>query len=491
MKLKKTMLLMSALALMAASYPAQARKAKLWTELDNAKGLSPDAPVRLSSFRKLAKRLSPSVVNIKTVKAVAMGSGGFFKHFGGNPFFKDPFFDMYKRFFRSPRKQFRNRGLGTGVIINKKGYILTNQHVIAKADKIIVALSNNKEVPGKVIGADPKTDLALIKIETTQELPAAPLGDSDKLQIGDWVVAIGNPFGLDHTVTAGIVSAKGRKNINPGGRQGYYADFIQTDASINPGNSGGPLINIHGEVVGINTAINRAGQGIGFAIPINMAKTLLPQLRYGKVRRSWMGVHIQPVTPGLARSFGLSSPRGALIADVVSGSPADKAGLMAGDLILKFNGTAIRSSSDLPWLASTAGIGKKIMMTIKRQGRTLELPIVLAEYPEDGKVAIKTEQGSTDRASGLGLQVGNLTRSMLRKLKLKKRRGVVVIEVKSGSEAEESGIKVGDVILKVNFRTIGDTKDFTKIVRSLRRGAAVNFYLRRGKGHIWIALVKK
>jgi len=491
MRSKKVLLLMTTAIIFLVALPARPNGEKLWTELKNPGGLSPDAPLRLSSFRKLAKKLSPSVVNIKTIKSVNMGSGGFFRHFGGRRFFKDPFFDMYKRFFKSPRRRFKNRGLGTGVIINKKGYILTNQHVIAKADKIIVSLSTHKEVRGKVIGADPKTDLALIKIDTNQDLPVAPLGDSDKLQIGDWVVAIGNPFGLDHTVTAGIVSAKGRKNINPGRREGYYADFIQTDASINPGNSGGPLINIRGEVIGINTAINRAGQGIGFAIPINMAKTLLPQLRYGKVRRSWIGVHIQPVTPHLARSFGLTNPRGALIADVIAGSPADKAGLMAGDLILKFNGTRIMSSSDLPWLASTAGIGKKIYLTIKRQGRIMTVPLVLAEFPEDGKVALRTSRGSQDRASGLGLQVGNITQRLLRKLKLGKRRGVVVLEVKSGSEAEEAGIKVRDVIIKVNFKRIRNTKDFTKIIRSLKKGRAVNFYLRRGKGHIWIALVKK
>jgi serine protease Do len=303
------------------------------------------------------KRVKPSVVNISTTTLVK-GPDLYDRFFGqANPF-RDFFGeDFYERFFGDmPQREFKQRSLGSGFIIDRDGYILTNNHVVEKAQSIKVRLSDEKEYDAKVVGRDPKTDIALIKINTRQNLPVAPLGDSDSLEVGDWLIAIGNPFGLEHTVTAGIVSAKGRVI-----GAGPYDDFIQTDASINPGNSGGPLFNLNGEVVGINTAIVSGGQGIGFAIPINVAKELLPQLKTkGRVVRGWLGVMIQKVTPEIAKGFGLKESEGALVSDVMEGSPAEKAGIKRGDVIVSYNGKRIKEMDQLPKLVGTTEVGKKV-----------------------------------------------------------------------------------------------------------------------------------
>ncbi len=315
------------------------------------------------SFVKLAREVGPAVVNINVKIARAGRSDFMFDPFGGG--------------MMPP-----SEGQGTGFIISADGYVLTNDHVVGEASQITVSLADGREYQGKVVGTDPRTDIALVKIDEKKPFPHVRLGDSDKVEIGEWVVAIGNPFGLDHTVTAGIVSAKGRRNVRPSGRRGLY-DFIQTDASINPGNSGGPLININGEVIGINSAVNAQGQGIGFAIPINMAKTILPQLKStGIVDRSWLGISIGPVLPDAAKAYKLADTKGAMVAEVVPGGPAEKAGLSRGEVILKFDDKAIERSEDLPWVASTAGVGKRVNVIVAGPNGQRTVQVTLERMPQ-------------------------------------------------------------------------------------------------------------
>jgi serine protease Do len=328
----------------------------------------------LPSFSELVKHAAPSIVNISTT-TVIKGPDLRDRFFGpSNPFgdfFGDDFFGKF--FGDTPRREFKQRSLGSGFVIDKEGFILTNNHVIEKAQSIKVKLSDEKEYDAEVVGKDAKTDIALIKINAKHDLPIANLGDSDKLEVGDWVMAVGNPFGLEHTVTAGIVSAKGRVI-----GAGPYDDFIQTDASINPGNSGGPLFNLKGEVVGINTAIISGGQGIGFAIPINIAKDMLSQLKSkGKVVRGWLGVIIQRVTPDIAKSFGLKESEGALVSDIMEQSPAEKAGIKTGDVIISYNGKKIKDMDTLPRLVGSTEIGKKVKVGIIRDGKQIETEVVI------------------------------------------------------------------------------------------------------------------
>ena len=478
------------------SFDSRARADKLWTEKSEAtQPLDPRGP---GGFSKLAKEVSPAVVNITTSKTMKSPFGGRGKRKGGRMDPDNPMNEFFEKFFGQMPRKHKNRGLGTGFIINAKGYILTNNHVVEDADEVKVRLSDDRELTAKVIGADPKTDVALIKVETKDDLPVAPLGDSDKLEVGDWVVAIGNPFGLHHTVTQGILSAKGRRGIAPSGRDLPYADFLQTDASINPGNSGGPLLNLKGEVIGINTAINAAGQGIGFAIPVNMVKVLVPQLRErGRVVRSWIGIHIQPVSRELARSFGLSEPHGALVAEVVPGAPGAKAGLQAGDVILGFNSHVIRKHNDLPWLASTAGVGSKVALKVMRQGQEVALTMTLSEQPGDG-TAVGQGQGegqsgggNKNAGSALGLQLGDVTPDMAQRLGMDAPHGVLVGEVAPDGEAAAAGVAPKDVIVKVNFKPIRNLADFESATTGLKSGDPVNFYLRRDKSYLWVAFLKK
>jgi serine protease Do len=458
---------------------------RVWTEKHNAEPVDPGRP---TGFSKLAKEVSPAVVNIVTNKSMKRVSRQ-------SPHGQDPFYDFFEKFFRDMPKNFRRgKGVGTGFVIHPKGYILTNHHVIENADEIQVSFADDRKFSARVIGSDAKTDIALIKVETSDDLPVAPLGDSDKLEVGEWVLAIGNPFGLHHTVTAGIVSAKGRRDISPSGRD-IYSDFIQTDASINPGNSGGPLLNMKGEVVGINAAINAAGQGIGFAIPVNMAKVLIPQLKErGRVVRSWIGIQIQPVNRRLAKSFGLDEPKGALVAEVIPGAPAAKAGLQAGDIILSFGGQPIKKHSDLPWLASTAGVGTKIALKVMRGGQEIETHLTLAEHPGDG-TAVGQGGGkspmSPGSVQGLGLTVSDVTPNLQQELGLDTSDGAVVTDIQEGSEAAEAGVQPKDVIAKVNFKAIRNATEFQRAIAALKPGDPVNFYLRRDKGYLWVAFLKK
>src|SRR5262244_2285293 len=436
---------------------------------------------QLPDFVALAKKMRPLVVNISTTQ-VSEGRGG--QQEFGNPFGEDdPFNDFWKRFFGGPlpRGPQRQRSLGSGFIIDADGTILTNNHVVENAQKILVKLSDEQEYEAKVVGRDIKTDIAIIKVNTKTALTAASLGDSDTLEVGEWVMAIGNPFGLDSTVTSGIVSAKGR-HIG----QGPYDNFIQTDASINPGNSGGPLINLRGEVVGINTAIfSRSGGniGIGFAIPINLVKELLPQLRgKGKVTRGYLGVLIQKVTPEIAESLGMDKPRGALVADVTKGGPADNAGIKVGDVIVEFDGKEIRDSNDLPNIVARTAVDKKVPMKVLRDRKETTLTVAVGEMKEQESVASASEK------SELGVTVQQVTPEIAESLGLERPEGVVITAVEPGSSAEDAGLRRGDIVLEVDRKPVRKVVDYRKAIGEVKKGKGVLFLVRRGTSTIFLAL---
>ena len=435
----------------------------------------------LPDFVSLAKKMKPLVVNISTTQ-VSEGRGGGQEF--GSPFGDDDQFnDFWKRFFGgpTPRGPQRQRSLGSGFIIDKDGSILTNNHVVENASKIVVKLSDDQEYEAKIIGRDAKTDVAVIKINAKSALSAASFGDSDQLEVGEWVVAIGNPFGLDSTVTSGIVSAKGR-HIG----QGPYDNFIQTDASINPGNSGGPLINLRGEIVGINTAIfSRTGgnMGIGFAIPINLVKELLPQLRgKGKVTRGFLGVLIQKVTPEIAESLGLDKAQGALVANVSKDGPADKAGVKVGDVIVEFDGNAVKDSGDLPIIVARTPVDKKVRMKVVRDKKEIALGVAVGELKDEEVVASAPEKGE------LGMTVQRLTPQMAESLGLEKSEGVVVSAVEPGSAADDAGIRRGDVLMEIDRRPIRNLDEYRKSVAAIKKGRGVLFLVRRGESTLFLAL---
>ncbi len=431
----------------------------------------------LPDFVELAKNLKPSVVNISTAKTIAPQKR---MQRPPNSFGQDPFEDFFNRFFENmPQQPYKQRSLGSGFIISNDGFILTNNHVVAGADEIKVKLSDGREFKAEVKGTDEKLDLAVLKIDVKGGLPVAQLGDSDNIQVGEWVMAIGNPFGLNQTVTAGIVSATGRVIGS-----GPYDDFIQTDASINPGNSGGPLFNAHGKVIGINTAIVAGGQGIGFAIPINMAKSVLPQLEEkGKVTRGWLGVAIQPVTPELAKSFGVTGEKGALVADITKDSPADKAGLKIGDIILEFDGKEIQEMNNLPRLVAATPIGKKVKIKILRNGKSKVVTATIERLKEGAEsVQTGTEQ---DR---IGVTVRDLNAELAAQIGIKETKGVVVVAVKPGGIAEEAGIAVGDVIKEIDGTQINTVADFAKAISAHKKDEITRLLLRRGDSSLFVAI---
>jgi serine protease Do len=432
------------------------------------------------SFAPLVKTLTPAVVNINTTKVVEHSGHPF--GFYGSPFQHDPFDEFFNRFFgQMPHRKFKQRSLGSGFIISADGFIITNNHVIEDADEIKVTLSDEKDYPARIIGTDVKTDLALLKIEVDHDLPVAELGDSDDLEVGDWVIAIGNPFGLERTVTAGIVSARGRVIGS-----GPYDDFIQTDASINPGNSGGPLFNLDGEVVGINTAIVASGQGIGFAIPVNMAKDLLPQLKTGKVSRGWLGVQIQKVTPELAESFGLKEETGALVADVVADSPAAKAGLKTGDIIIAFNGRPVDEMNDLPRMVAAVPPGEKVTVTFLRDGREKRVTVTLGEL-EKGEMAAAGGD-DTGVAEVLGLSVRQVTSEIAAYYHLSVEQGVVITDVDPDGLGAEGGLRPGDLLLQVNDEKIETVKDFQRAVEKAKQNKLIRFLVQRQHGRLFVVL---
>jgi serine protease Do len=433
----------------------------------------------LPSFASLAARTSPAVVYIRVVSVEKTAQPGPGFGFPPSPFGEEaPFPGFRSPFPTPPPGGFRRRESGSGFIIRNDGLIITNNHVVENAKEITVTLTDKREFSAKVLGRDPKTDLAVLKIEPKGELPAAKLGDSDELQVGDWVMAIGNPFGLSNSVTAGIVSAKGRAI-----GAGPYDDFIQTDAPINPGNSGGPLFNEQGEVVGINSAIfSQSGGniGIGFAIPINLAKQLLPDLETkGSVTRGWLGVAIQKVTPELAQSLGLDDARGALVADVTDGSPAEQAGVKRGDVIVAYNGKKVEDSSSLPSLVAATPVGKTVPVEVLRNGATQTLEVKVSKLAEH-EVAI---DDPTEQKGKLGLSLRDLRPEERKRLALNEGEGIVIEEVLPGSPAAEAGMQTGDVILQVNQTSVGSVEELKNEVGKVAENKPLLFLLRRADGN--------
>jgi len=442
----------------------------------NARPLAQATP---GSFAELVKEARPSVVNISTVKVIKGGG----EREPLTPFGpQDPFRDFFDRFFKDQMpKEFKQQSLGTGFIIDKDGFILTNNHVVEKTDEIKVRLSDDTEYLAQIIGRDPKTDLALIKIEPDNSLHPLPMGDSDKLEVGEWVIAIGNPFGLGNTVTAGIVSAKYRQI-----GMGTYENFIQTDASINPGNSGGPLLNIKGEVIGINTAIfSRTGGsvGIGFAIPVNMAKELLPQLKKGKVVRGWLGVMIQTITPELKDKLDLKDEKGALVADVTSGGPADKAGIKRGDVIVTFDGKEIKEMKDLPYIVGSTPVGKEVTVEVIRKGRIERIEVKIGELEGEKEAQVEVAEGPK-----LGLTVHELTPELARGYGLTETSGLVAVDVEGNSPASEAGIRPGDLIVEIDQVPVRDLDRFNTIISGYRDGDTVLFLVKRRGTTLYLTL---
>jgi serine protease Do len=425
----------------------------------------------MQSFVKLARTLGPSVVNV-----VALQNGD----------------DPRELLPQGERGKPRGKGQGTGFVIHKSGYILTNAHVIENADDIRVRLADERELTARLVGKDERTDIALLKIEAGGDLAVAPLGNSDDVQIGEWVVAIGNPFGLDHTVTAGIVSAKGRRDVRPGGTQSGYYDFIQTDASINPGNSGGPLINSRGEVIGINTAMNAQAQGIGFAIPINMAKVIAPLLKqFGRAPRSWLGVYPQPITATLRKAFSLGELHGALISDVVADSPAARAGIESGDVVSEYDGHVIKRADDLMWLVATTPAGKKVAITVHRGPRTMKVETTVQGAPDEGQALGPQPRVPPARKSPLGMTVSEISPGIARELGNPSLRGVVVMSVEPESPAVEAGVERGDLILRVGEARIEALDDYARAVRTVAHGDMLRMLVRREGKNLWVAFVKR
>lgn len=429
-----------------------------------------------SSFAELAEKLSPTVVNVKVTKIETAD----FRH---PQMQADPFGEFFGRFFQGapqvPREH-RAQGAGSGVIISEDGYILTNNHVVEGAQEVTVTLADNKEFTAEVIGRDPKTDLAVLKIETKEVLPSAILGDSESLRVGDWVVAIGNPFGLNHTVTSGIVSAKGRVI-----GAGPYDDFIQTDASINPGNSGGPLFNLKGEVIGINTAIIPQGQGIGFAIPVDTAKPLIPQLvDHGEITRGYLGVNIQTITDDLAKALGIEKTEGALVADVVNESPAAKSGLKRGDIIIDFNGKKIQDSQDLPAKVAATPVGEEVDVTILRDGKEKQIPVVVGKLASEGSYFENTAAGK----GKWGMQLHELNPQLEEQYRISADQGVAVVGVEPGSAAAEAGIREGDIIIEVNRKPVDSVKDVRDGITQAENKAHLLLLVQRQDGKFYVPL---
>lgn len=442
-----------------------------------ANAQAPAVSQGLPDFATLAKRVGPSVVNVSTTQ-VRKAAADVPSPFDGD----DPMSQFWQRFFggRIPRGSQRQMGLGSGFIIDRNGTILTNYHVVDGAQKISVTLSDGKSYDAKVLGKDQKTDIAVIKIDAGQDLPAVTLGDSDRLDVGEWVMAIGNPFGLDHTVTSGIVSAKGRQI-----GAGPYDNFIQTDASINPGNSGGPLINLRGEVVGITTAIySQSGGniGIGFAIPTNSIKEVLPQLKdKGRVVRGYLGTTVQKITPEIADSLGVKQQRGALVADVVRGSPAERAGIKTGDIITEFNSKEVKDSTELPGLVARVAPGTGTSVKVLRDGKEMTLAITVGEMKET-EVAASGQQGE------LGLAVQPVTPEVAQSLGLDRAEGLVITEVKPGSAADDAGLREGDLITQINRRPVKNLADYNREMAQSKKGQSVLLLVRRGDASVFLAL---
>ena len=430
------------------------------------------------SFSDLAERVKPAVVNISTTKVLKGRSLG-------NPFGRSPFQDyfgddFFNRFFGDiPERDFKQKSLGSGFIISDDGYIFTNNHVVENTDKILVKISDGKEYEAKIIGTDPKTDIALIKIKPDNGLPIVEIGDSDILRVGEWVIAIGNPFGLEQTVTAGIVSAKGRVI-----GAGTYDNFIQTDASINPGNSGGPLFNMQGKVIGINTAIVAQGQGIGFAIPINMAKNILSDLKTkGKVTRGWLGVSIQDISEDIAKSMNYKTKEGVLVTDVFKDDPADKAGIKVGDVITEINGKQIKDTHDLLLTTATLHVGEKAIMKVLRDGKAISLTAVVAERKDKPEVALMKKSQTY-----FGINVQEISKELAKQLDIAQGVGLIVTEVEEGSPADNVGIQPRDIIIQVNKVKVSTLKQYMSEITKAAEKKNVILLIKRGNSNFFVGL---
>ena len=433
---------------------------------------------RPPSFAAIAKKTMPVVVNISTTTQRS-GRGGS----------NDPIEEFFNRFFgETPPRENSQRSLGSGILISKDGEILTNYHVVRNADAIKVKLADQTEFEARLIGKDGRTDLAMIKIRRSGgNLPFARLGSSSQLDVGDWVMAIGNPFGLEHTVTAGIVSAKGRVI-----GAGPYDNFIQTDASINPGNSGGPLINAAGEVVGVNSAIfsqTGGNVGIGFAIPIDLAKKVADQLRKnGKVVRGWLGIRAQDVSPQLASSLGIV--RGgemAVVTEVTEGSPAAEAGIKTGDIVVAFNGKPVPRSHDFPSVIADTPPGQKVTLKIVREKKEQTVAVKIGELPDESDASQQIEAKDAE----IGLRVQRITPEAARRLGMNSTKGVIVVEVQPGSPADQVGVEPADVIREVNQRPVNNVKDFQLALRQGRRGDRILLLVQRGDNAVFFAVKRK
>ena len=422
-------------------------------------------------FVSLAEQLKPSVVNIGTARTVQPRAPLYRgpRSPGGGDLFEE-FFDRF--FNERPQSSRKQRSLGSGFIISEDGYILTNDHVVDGADEITVKLADGREFKGEVRGLDPKLDLALIKIDAGESLPVAKLGESDDIKVGEWVMAIGNPFGLEQTVTVGIISAKGRVI-----GAGPYDDFIQTDASINPGNSGGPLFNVQGEVIGINAAIVSGGQGIGFAIPVNMAKQIIPQLRdEGHVTRGWLGVTIQAMSKELADSFGLEKTHGALINEVVKDSPADKAGLQRGDILLMYDGESIEELNDLPRLVAATPVDKVVKITIFRDGKERTLKVSVGKMDE----GVQKIAGDGKEGGGvLGITTSNVTPELAERFALGGTEGILIAKIDPAGPAAKANLRVGDLIIEADGKAVKSVMDFKEIVDKMSANKVLRLLIQR------------
>ena len=446
---------------------------------------TPDSPVVPHSFSDLAEKSSPAVVNIRTVKIVKR-SGEKSHPFGQDPFGKDnPMKDFFDRFFGPEQHpDFKQRSLGSGFIIDSDGYVVTNNHVVEGADKIKVFLKNEKEYDAQIVGRDANTDIALIKIMSEDDFPVIQLGDSDALRVGQWVVAIGNPFGLGHTVTAGIVSAKGRVIGS-----GPYDDYIQTDASINPGNSGGPLLNMQGQVIGINTIIIAGGTGIGFAIPVNLAKEVVAQLKdSGEVTRGWLGVSIQDLPKDLADYFGIKDRQGVLIADVVPGDPAAEAGVRAQDIVLEINDEKVKDSKALLKKVAQLKVGTTARLKILRNGKTKLITVKVAKRDDAKIVAQKKPEMIKAK---LGIQVADLTPENTNRFNVSDTKGVIVTGLEPGGKGAEAGIRSGDIIKGIDRQEIRDVNEYDRAMEKFKDGDEISFLIKRPNfGFLVIKLVK-
>jgi len=438
-----------------------------------------------ASFNHLAEIASPAVVNIRTVKTIK-GGGPVFRQFQRDPWGKNsPFKEFFERYFGDDmQREFKQPSLGSGFIIDESGFVVTNNHVIEDADQIKVKLKDEREFDAKIVGRDPNTDLALLKIASGQNLPTITMGDSDALKVGEWVVAIGSPFGLEHTVTAGIVSAKGRVIGS-----GPYDDFIQTDASINPGNSGGPLLNMNGEVIGINTAIVASGSGIGFAIPINLAKDIIMALKNeGEVTRGWLGVAIQDLNGDMAEYYGIEDKKGVFVADVFEGDPADQAGIKAKDIILEVNGEKIKTSRQLTSMIAGIAVGDHARIKILRDGKEKTVKVKIAKRTED---KLSARERPKEQAEEFGIRVSDLKPEIVQQFNIDETSGVIVTHVESGSKGDDAGVRPGDIIKEINRKPVKNTEDYQAILQELSSGDAVNLFLRReNAGFLVVKLVK-